>query len=316
MNSFLKLEKGAILAPMADVTNVGFRTLAREYGAALAYTELISVKGLLHKNRKTKAMLAVSESEKPVFLQLFGNNASEFGTAISIIEKEFPNNFAGYDINCGCSVPKAVSGQYGSSLMDNPVLIGDIVHEMKKNCEKPVTLKVRLGLKEEKFLEVAKEAENAGASAIALHARFGSQGYSGTADWKKIELLKSKVKIPVIGNGDVRSVEDYLRVKKESGVDFVMIGRGAIGNAFLFKQIKQFENKEKVSERTRRDILVEGTRYFELAREFNLGVNNLRGYFLAVANGLNGAKELRNKFALSKTIEDLEIAFNDFFKEN
>ncbi len=302
---------------MADYTNVAFRTLAREYGASLAYTELISVKGLLFNNKKTKEMLAVSESEKPVFLQLFGNNPLDFKNAVKMIEENYPTNFAGYDINCGCSVPKAISGNYGSSLMDKPELIGEIVYEMNSVTKKPITLKIRLGLKEEKFLDVAKSAQNNGAVAVALHARFGSQGYSGTADWNKIKELKNNVKISVIGNGDVKTVDDYVRVKKETNADYIMIGRGAIGNAFLFKQIKEFENNtpvEKISNRTKEEIFKEGNRFLELIKEFNLGVNDARGYFLGLVSGIVGAKEMRVSFALSKTIEDLENNFNKYFK--
>lgn len=301
---------------MADYTNVAFRTLAREYGATLSYTELISVKGLLFKNKKTKEMLKVSESEKPVFLQLFGNTPEDFKNAVMLIEKNYPLNFAGYDINCGCSVPKAVRGNYGSSLMDNPKLIGDIVNNMNSVTQKPITLKIRLGLKEEKFLKVAREAEQNGAVAITLHARFGSQGYSGVADWEKIKKLKNNTKMQVIGNGDIKNFLDYKNAKENFLVDYVMIGRAAIGNAFLFKQIKELEagaSLEKVSIRKKEDIFKEGTRFLELIKEFGLGVNNARGYFLGMVSGINGAKEMRNSFALSKSISDLENNFKKYF---
>lgn len=313
---FISLDNGAILAPMADYTNVAFRTLAREYGASLAYTELISVKGLLHKSKKTKKMLAVSEKEKPVFLQLFGNKPIDFKNAVKMIEDNYSNNFAGYDINCGCSVPKAIRGNYGSSLMNDSNLIAKIIDGMSEVTNKPITLKIRLGLLDETFLDVAKKAEQAGASAITLHARFGFQGYSGVANWEKIKELKQNVNIAVIGNGDIKTFLDYKNVKENFLVDYVMVGRATIGNAFLFKQIREFEDGvllEKISVRTKEEIFFEGKRFLELIKEFNLGVNDARGYFLGLVSGLNNAKEMRLGFALSKSVADLENNFNKYF---
>lgn len=313
----IKLKKGAMLAPMADFTNIAFRTLACEYGSILTYTELISVKSIIYKNSKTKKMLKVSEKEKPVFLQLFGNNPFDFKKAIKIIEEKYADNFAGYDLNCGCSVVKALKGKYGVSLMDDPVLIGEIITQMKQATKKPVTIKMRIGYTKENFLEVAKIAELNGVSAICLHARTAKQLYSGNADWSKIKELKKAVKIPVIANGDVKTVQDYIKIKKETNADYVMIGRGAVGNANLFKQIKQLESGKKISEisiRTKKDIYLEGKKFLELIKEFNLGVNNARGYFLGIASGFSKAKEVRNSFALSKSIKELENNFEKYFK--
>jgi tRNA-dihydrouridine synthase B len=309
----LKIDKGAFLAPMADYTNIAFRTLAKEYGSALGYTELISCKSIIHKNSKTKKMLEVSEDEKPVFLQLFGNDPADFASAIKIVEKDFPSNFVGYDLNCGCSVPKAIRGKYGCYIMDFPELVGNIVRAMKKATTKPITVKLRRGLEKETYLEVALEAENAGADAICLHARLGKQGFGGKANLDAIKKLKQNVKVPVIGNGDVIDSESYKKMKKETNCDFVMIGRGAIGNAFIFKQIKEFESSGKTIERTKKEFLSEGQRFLELAKEFSLGVNDCRGYFIGLANGFVGAKTLRGKFGMSKTINELEKHFNEWF---
>jgi tRNA-dihydrouridine synthase B len=309
----LKIDKGAFLAPMADYTNIAFRTLAKEYGSALGYTELISCKSIIHKNSKTKKMLEVSDEEKPVFLQLFGNDPADFASAIKIVEKEFKDNFVGYDLNCGCSVPKAIRGKYGCYIMDFPKLVGNIVRAMKKATTKPVTVKLRLGLAEETYLAVALEAQKAGVDAICLHARLGKQGFGGKADLAAIKKLKENVKVPVIGNGDVTSVESYVKMKKEINCDFVMVGRGAIGNAFIFKQIQKAEKNQQIPERTKKEFLKEGQRFIELAKEFSLGVNDCRGYFIGLANGFVGAKTLRGKFGMSKTINELEKHFNDFF---
>ncbi len=307
--------EGALLAPMADYTNIAFRTLAKEYGSVLQYTELISAKALTYKSKKTIEMLAVSEKEKPVFLQLFGNDPVVFARAINIVEEKFSNNFMGYDLNCGCSVPKALKGKYGCYLMNEPKLVGEIIFSMKKVAPKtkPITLKIRLGLEKETYLEVAKEAELNGADAICLHARLGTQGYGEKSDWSAIKKLKQQVSIPVIGNGDVNSVSDYEKMKKETNCDFVMVARGAIGNAFVFKQIKQFKEGKMISKRTDKEILKEGKKYLALAEKFSLKVNDIKGYFIGLANGFDGAKKIRNEFALTKSISDLEKAFTDFF---
>ncbi|MDD3160174.1 MAG: tRNA-dihydrouridine synthase family protein [Candidatus ainarchaeum sp.] len=309
MNKFFsKLDKGAFLAPMADYTNIAFRTLAKENGAALLYTELISVKAINFNSKKTIKMMQVSEIEKPVFLQLFGNNLIDFASAIKKVEQILPNNFAGYDLNCGCSVLKAIKGNYGVKLMDYPKLVSEIIKEMKSVTSKPVTIKMRLGLKDENFLEVSQEAIDAGVDGICLHARFGTDGYSGKANWEKIKELRNIIpkRIPVIGNGDVTNLDDYLKIKKETNCDFVMIGRGAIGNAFLFKQIKEYEKNEKLIEKKKIDNYLEAKRYLEIAKKFDLEINSIRPYFIGVATGFIGAKDLRLKFALSKNVDEIE----------
>ncbi|MDD3083550.1 MAG: tRNA-dihydrouridine synthase family protein [Candidatus ainarchaeum sp.] len=312
----LKINNGAFLAPMADFTNIAFRNLCKEYGSSLQFTELISCKSIIHKNSKTKKMLSISDKEKPVFLQLFGNNPKDFSNAIKIVEKNF--DFSGYDLNAGCSVPKAIKGKYGCFLMNKPKLVGEIIHEMKQ-FEKPVSIKMRLGLEKENFLDVVDSSISSSVDAITLHARLGSQNYSNKSDWSKIKLLKKNVpkKIMVIGNGDICSSNDFVRMKKETNCDFVMVGRGAIGNAFLFKQIKEFCNGKKIkniSFRNEKDIFLEGKKYFELSKKFSMKPNDIRGYFINLANNFNGAKQLRNKFAMTKSIDDLEKIFQDHFK--
>jgi tRNA-dihydrouridine synthase B len=208
-----------------------------------------------------------------------------------------------------------LKGKYGVYLMDYPLLVGEIIKAMKSVTKKPITLKIRLGFEKETFLEVAKQAQKNGADAICLHARFGSQGYGGKADWEKIKELKENVKIPVIGNGDVVNAQDYVRMKKVTKCDYVMIGRGAIGNAFIFKQIKEFLSSGKIIERTKKDFLKEGLKFIKFGRKFDLGVNDLRPYFIGFATNFKGAKEIRNKFALSKTIDELESVLKENFSE-
>lgn len=296
----LKIKKGAFLAPMADYTNIAFRTLCKEYGSALVYTELISAKAINLRCKKTRKMLQTSEEEKPVFLQIFGNDPIEVGAAVEYVEKEFPDSFAGYDLNCGCAVPKALKGNYGCFLMDYPILIGELISAMKSKTKKPVTLKIRLGLKKETYLEVGKIAQKAGADAICLHSRLGTQHYSGKADWNAIKKLKKILKIPVIGNGDIESKKDVQKMIEKTKCDFVMVGRNAIGNAFIFKQILTEQ------ERTLEERIKEARHYIELAEKFGLGVNDIRGYFIGMPRGLRGASEIRNEFARAKTINEIK----------
>jgi tRNA-dihydrouridine synthase B len=258
-------------------------------------------------------MLRVNEKEKPVFLQLFGSKPEDFSKAINIVEKKYPENFAGYDLNCGCSVPKAQKGKYGCMLMDEPQNVGQILHAMKNSTSKPITLKMRLGLKKETFIEVAKEAVKAEVDAITLHARFGEQGYSGKANWEKIFLLKEQFDVPIIGNGDIKTPKDILLMKKMTSCDFEMVGRAVIGNAFFFKQATALLNKKEVLEKTREETKKEGQEYLKLAHEFNLGVNDIRPYFIGMSKGLVGAPALRNAFGTSKTFEEIENTFREYF---
>jgi tRNA-dihydrouridine synthase B len=313
----LKLRGELFLAPMADYTNVAFRTLSCEYGAALVYTELISAKALLMKSKRTESMLAVSETEKPVFLQLFGSKPTDFAEAVKLVEKKYPNNFAGFDLNSGCSVPKALKGKYGCTLMNDASNVGQIISLMKSSTDKPVTIKMRLGLNEETFLKVAESAIENKVDAITLHPRFGSQGYSGNADWEKIKLLKNetkKAKVPIIGNGDIKSPSDVILMKEKTGCDFEMIGRASMGNAFFFKQANALLKKEEAILKNFDESKKEGERFFELADKFNLNPNEIRPYFLGLSKGLIGASVLRNSFGMSKTKEDMKKIFYKYFE--
>ncbi len=310
----LKLSGEVLLAPMADYTNVAFRTLCKEYGAALVYTELISAKALIMKSKKTEQMLLVSKDEKPIFLQLFGNDPLDFEKAINFIEKKYFDSFAGYDLNCGCSVPKALKGSYGCSIMEEPQNVGHIISSMKKSTKKPVTLKMRLGLKKENFIEVAKEACNNGVDAITLHPRFGEQGYGGKANWEKIFELYNEVDVPIIGNGDIKNPEDILKMKKETNCDFVMVGRAAIGNAFFFKQANSLLSRKQILGKKFSDFVQEGEKFIQLAEEYNLGPNDVRPYFIGLAKGLVGASVLRNRFGLAKSVDEMKLIFEQHFQ--
>ena len=234
------IEAGRIfLGPMAGVTDMPFRILCKEQGADLIYTEMVSAKGIHYNNSNTKDMLKVDERERPVAMQLFGSEPDIMAETAKRIEEL---NFDIFDINMGCPVPKVVNNGEGSALMKNPVLAGQIVSAVVNAVKKPVTVKFRKGFSSEdrNAPEFARIMEECGADAVAVHGRTREQYYSGKADWDIIAEVKQNVKIPVIGNGDIFSPSDALRMFKYTGCDAVMIARGAQGNPWIFREIKKY----------------------------------------------------------------------------
>lgn len=228
-----------ILAPMAGVTDAPFRALCKEQGASLTYTEMISAKALHYKNKNTLPLLKTWENEGPVAIQLFGNEPELMAEEALKLE-EGPYDI--FDINMGCPVPKVVNNGEGSALMKNPVLIEKIILEMTRTLHKPVTIKIRKGFDKDciNAVEVAKIAEGSGAAAVAVHGRTREEYYYGKADYDIIRQVKDAVKIPVMGSGDIYTPEDAKRMIDETGVDGVMIARGARGNPWIFKETKAY----------------------------------------------------------------------------
>lgn len=237
----VEIENKVVLAPMAGVCNSAFRRIIKEMGAGLLYAEMVSDKALVYNNEKTKDMLYMTESERPISQQIFGSDKKSFVEAAKIIEKSMYPDII--DINMGCPVPKvAVKSQAGSALLKDPDKIYDIVKAVKEVVSVPVTVKIRSGWDKNSInaVLVAKTCEKAGASAIAVHPRTRSQGYSGKADWNIIKEVKDAVNIPVIGNGDILSAKDAKQMIDETGCDAVMIGRGTLGNPYLIKQVVRY----------------------------------------------------------------------------
>ena len=236
------LPNNLILAPMAGVTDLPFRLLCKEQGAGLLCMEMVSAKAILYKNKNTESLLSIDEREMPVSLQLFGSDPDIISSIAHQIEER---PFDILDLNMGCPVPKIVNNGEGSALMKTPKLAGEIIEKTVQAIQKPVTVKIRKGFDDSciNAVEMAKIAEASGAAAIAVLGRTREQYYSDKADWDIIRQVKEAVSIPVIGNGDLLTAEDVIAMYEQTGCDGFMIGRGAQGNPWIFKQVLHYFDK-------------------------------------------------------------------------
>lgn len=303
------IEKTAALAPMASVADRAYRLMAKQYGAAYVVGEMASCKGLCYNDSKTAELLSVTDAEQPMAVQLFGAEPAFMAAAVKIAERYKPDII---DINAGCPMPKIVNGGAGSALMKTPKLFGQVVKAAVEATEIPVTVKIRKGwnIDSVNAVELAKIAEENGAAAIAVHGRTREQLYSGNADWDIIRAVKQAVSIPVIGNGDVASVEQCEEMYRYTGCDLVMIGRGSYGRPWLFGRIKDFyEGREVRPEPCFTEKLEIMQRHITLLvqdKGEKVGMKEARRHASWYLKGMQGAARFRNLCGTLETMDDLK----------
>lgn len=311
----LKLENNIVLAPMAGITDLTFRTICKEFGAGLLSTEMVSAKGLYYKDKKTEELMKTNEQDRPVALQIFGNEPA----IMAYVVENFINDMKNIDIidiNMGCPAPKIVKNGDGAALMKNSKLAGEIVKRVKDVSKKPLTVKFRSGWDANSInaVEFAQIIEANGADAITVHGRHREQFYSGKADYNIIKMVKDTVKIPVIGNGDVFSVEDAKNLVNTTNCDGIMVARGVLGNPWLIRNLVNAMNDDNVMQASheineptpvqRLDMLKKHIQLLNKELPEKLTVLEMRKHAAWYIKGLKNSSEMRCKI---NTIDNLEL---------
>lgn len=305
----VEIKNQVVFAPMAGVSNISYRQIIKEMGAGLIYSEMISTMGIVYNGKKTIDLINFNENERPISIQIFGSDLKSFVEAAKYIEENFHPDII--DINMGCPVPKvAIKSQAGSALLKDPDKIYEIVKAVVDNTNTPITVKIRSGWDDKHInaVEVAKKIESAGASAIAIHARTRSQGYSGSANWNIIKEVKQSVKIPVIGNGDITTPELAKQMLNETGCDAIMIGRATLGNPWIIKEIVHYlDTNELLPKPTKIERIEMIKTHYNLLKKYSNTTHALleiRTHALWYLKGIPGTKEIKAKICQAKTEEE------------
>ncbi len=310
-------KKGALLAPLAGISNLTFRLIARAQGCSLAYTEMISSNGLVRNTKKTYEYLKTCADDRPLGAQIFGADPKIIAEAARIVEDTGVDLI---DINMGCPVKKVIKAGAGAILMKDPDLSSRIIAAVKKAVKIPVTAKIRSGWNRSSInaIEIARIVEDSGADAITVHARTADQGYSGHADWKIIAAVKKTVKIPVIGNGDIRQPQDAVKMLAETDCDAVMVGRGSLGNPWIFKGIsKIFSSQEVNYQPSLRQRLEMIENHWKMEVNFlgaKLAGKSFRKHILWYTKGLDNSHQFRESAGRSKNEEEMLHELNNYFR--
>lgn len=313
----VEIKNRVVFAPMAGISNSAYRRIIKEMRPGLIYAEMVSDKAITFGSKKTIDMLYMTESERPISQQIFGSDKKSFVEAAKFIYENMHPDII--DINMGCPVPKvAISSQAGSALLKDPDKVYEIVKAVKEAVPIPVTVKIRSGWdsNSKNATVIAKKCEEAGADAIAIHARTRSQGYSGKADWNMIKQVKESVSIPVIGNGDIFSCYDAKRMLDTTGCDFVMIGRGSLGNPWLIKEcVEYLENGTIPKEVTFEEKIDMIKKHLNLLRETKndkVALLEIRTHIAYYLKGLKNSSELKNMIFKTKSFEEIEALLNEY----
>lgn len=309
---FANNQPAIFLAPLAGVTDLAFREICKQWGADLTYSEMISAKGLFYGNRKTWNLLKVGKREKRIGVQIFGSESGIMAQMAKKIWEQLGEKVALIDINMGCPVPKVVNNQEGSALMKNIPLAGKIVYQIKKAVPIPVTVKFRKGFDEEHVnaVEFAKVMEQSGADWITVHGRTRQQMYQGKADWDIIAQVKQAVSIPVVGNGDVFDAPSAKDMLEKTHCDGVMVARGALGNPFVFQQIKEYLDCGQVrtlpTAQDKINVLLQQARLAIQDKQEPLAMREIRKHAAWYTKGMKHGAKYRGQFMQVKTYHHLE----------